>query len=162
MSEQNFWKRDISRRGVLRGAGVLGAGLSAAALVGCGGGSGGDATRAPGAATGAAGAAASTKPTGRIRVGTGKLTEPFDPAIMLSNGPLYWTMIGNLAISANKQTFKLEPALVQSWEVKSPTEIALKVRQGVKFHDKAPTNGRALNAADVAYSLNRHDALLIP
>ena len=160
MSEQNFWKRDISRRGVLRGAGVLGAGLSAAALVGCGGGSGGDATRAPGAATGASGAAASTKPTGRIRVGTGKLTEPFDPAIMLSNGPLYWTMIGNLAISANKQTFKLEPALVQSWEVKSPTEIALKVRQGVKFHDKAPTNGRVMKAEDVAYSLNRHAALL--
>ena len=81
---------------------------------------------------------------------------------MLSAGPYYWGLWGNLALTANKQTYKLEPALVESWEVKSPTEIALKVRKGVFFHDKAPTNGRALNAADVAYSLNRHDALLIP
>ena len=161
MSELEYWKRGISRRRALRGAGVLGAGLSAAALVGCG--SGVDDAPAAKATTAAGGAAASNapaKPTGKIRQGSGKLSEPFDPAIMLSAGPIYWNMIGDLALNANKQTFKLEPGLVESWETKSPTEIALTVRQGVKFHAKEPTNGRVMDAKDIAFSLMRHAALL--
>ena len=159
MTESEYWKRGISRRGVLRGAGVLGAGLSAAALVGCNSGSK-DPAPAPAGGTGGAASNAPTKPTGKIRQGTGKMSEPFDPATMLSAGPTYWSMWGNTAIAANKTNFKLEPSLVEAWEVKSPTEIALKVRQGVKFHAKAPTNGRVMDANDIAYSLNRHAALL--
>lgn len=160
MSDTKYWSSStMSRRGLIRGAGVMGVGLSAAALIGC---SGGSSTTTP-APTGGTGAASGPQPLvrkGTIRQGTGKLSEPYDPATMLSAGPTYWGLWGNLALKANKQNFKLEPSLVESWEVKSPTEIALKVRKGVFFHDKAPTNGRELNASDVAYSLNRHAALL--
>ena len=154
----NWARSTMSRRGLIRGAGVMGVGLSAAALIGCS-----SSTETKPAASGssaAGGAAASTAPKGTIRQGTGKLSEPYDPAIMLSAGPTYWGNWGNLALTANKQNYKLEPSLVESWEVKSPTEIALKVRKGVFFHDKAPTNGREMNASDVAYSLMRHAALL--
>ena len=161
-NESTYWtSANVSRRGLLRRAGVTGAGLSVAALIGCSS----EKKDSPPAAAPAGGSAASGATgevvrKGTVRLGVSKLSEPFDPAIMLSNGPLYWALIGNLAIDLDKQTLKLKPALVESWEVKSPTEIALKVRKGVYFHDKAPTNGRLLNAADVAYSLNRHAALL--
>ncbi len=136
----------------------MGVGLSAAALIGCSSNSKETVPAATGSSAG--GAVASTAPKGTIRQGTGKLSESYDPATMLSAGPTYWGNWGNLALTANKQNYKLEPSLVESWEVKSPTEIALKVRKGVFFHDKAPTNGREMNASDVAYSLNRHAALL--
>lgn len=160
MSESGYGARSstFSRRSMLRGAGVLGAGLSAAALIGCTGGKKEEAPAAAGKA--AADGTAPLVRKGTIRQGSGKLSESYDPATMLSAGPAYWGAWGDLAIFENKQTYKLEPMLVESWEVKSPTEVALKVRQGVVFHDKAPTNGRALKAADVAYSLNRHAALL--
>ena len=147
----------VSRRGLLRRAGVAGAGLSAAALVGC---SSKDERAAP--VTGGTGSTPETSLVrkGTIRQSTGKLSEPFDPAIMLSAGATYWSNWGNTAINVGKQDYKLMPALAESWEVKSPTEIALKIRQGVAFHDKAPTNGRIMDATDVAYSFNRHAALL--
>ena len=81
---------------------------------------------------------------------------------MVSSGPQQWGLWGNTAIYRNKQTYKLEPSLVESWEIKSKDEIVLHVRKNVSFHDKAPTNGRLLKAADVAYSLNRHAGLLDP
>ena len=157
MTEIEYWGR-VSRRSMLRGAGVMGAGLGAAALIGCS--SSKTETPAVSAPAGASGGAAAFVRKGTIRQGAGKVSEAFDPALMLSTGPTYWGLWGNLALTAGKQDYKLQPSLVEAWEVKSPTEIALKVRKGVFFHDKAPTNGRALNAADVAYSLNRHAALL--
>jgi len=155
MTAIEYWGR-MSRRSMLRSAGVMGAGLSAAALIGCSGSTKDTpATQAP---AGASGGAFVRK--GTIRQGAGKVSEAFDPALMLSTGPTYWGLWGNLALTAGKQDYKLQPSLVEAWEVKSPTEIALKVRKGVFFHDKAPTNGREMNASDVAYSLMRHAALL--
>lgn len=157
MRHTGVWSISISRRRALRGGAVGAAGLAAAALIGCTGGAKDPVPKAAGSA--ATGPSALVR-RGTIRQGGGKLTESYDPATMLSAGPAYWGVWGDLAIYENKQTYKLEPMLVESWEVKSPTEIALKVRKGVLFHDKAPTNGRELNASDVAYSLNRHAALL--
>lgn len=42
------------------------------------------------------------------------------------------------------------PALVESWEMASPTEYIFKLRPNVKFHD-----GSVLNAEDVKYSIER-------
>jgi peptide/nickel transport system substrate-binding protein len=44
-----------------------------------------------------------------------------------------------------------QPALAESWETPDATTWAFKLRRGVSFHD-----GKALDAADVVYSLNRH------
>src|SRR5262249_32676185 len=51
---------------------------------------------------------------------------------------------------------KLDPDMTESWEI-SPDglQIAMKVRQGVKFHNKAPVNGRAMDMDDVLFSWKR-------
>ena len=42
------------------------------------------------------------------------------------------------------------PELAESFEYVSPTELVIKIRQGVKFH-----NGDTLTSKDVAFSINR-------
>ena len=51
---------------------------------------------------------------------------------------------------------EIGPDLAESWEY-SPDglQITLKLRQGVKFHNKPPVNGRALDMDDVLFSWNR-------
>ena len=44
-----------------------------------------------------------------------------------------------------------QPALAESWETPDATNWTFKLRRGVTFHD-----GKALDAADVVYSLTRH------
>ena len=162
MTEMQYWTHDrVSRRGVLRGAGIVGAGLSAAALVGCSSSSKQETPAAQNAGA-SGGSGATVQRTGTLRIVGNKLAESFNPFTMISQGAEYWGLWGNLSIRANKQTSKLEPSLVESWEIKSPTEIAFKIRKGVLFHDKAPTNGREFNAEDLAYSINRHAGLLDP
>ena len=41
------------------------------------------------------------------------------------------------------------PHLAESWEFITPTHIQIKVRKGIKFHNKAPAFGRELDAYDV-------------
>ena len=116
METQHWTENRLSRRGVLRGAGIVSVGLSAAALIGC---SSKDERAAP--VTGGTGSAPATSLVrkGTIRQSTGKLSEPFDPAIMLSAGATYWSNWGNTAINVGKQDYQLMPALAESWEVKS-------------------------------------------
>jgi len=45
--------------------------------------------------------------------------------------------------------------LAESWEINEPGRFTFNIRKGIHFHDKPPTNGRELDAHDVAYSLNR-------
>jgi ABC-type transport system substrate-binding protein len=51
---------------------------------------------------------------------------------------------------------KVIPDVGQSWEF-SPDglQLTVKVRPGMKFHNKAPVNGRALDIDDVVFSYNR-------
>ena len=51
------------------------------------------------------------------------------------------------------------PEMMESWEW-SPDRLQLtfKLRQGVKWHNKAPVNGRLLDVDDVLFSWNRHAA----
>jgi ABC-type transport system substrate-binding protein len=61
------------------------------------------------------------------------------------------------ALVANKPGFKepstwseVEPNLAESWEVSGDgLQITFKLRQGVKFHNKPPVNGREFDAQDV-------------
>jgi peptide/nickel transport system substrate-binding protein len=53
--------------------------------------------------------------------------------------------------------------LVQKWEIPGDgTEVLLTIRQGVTWHDKAPVNGRAFDAEDMAYNLMRIAGKLNP
>ena len=49
----------------------------------------------------------------------------------------------------------LECDLCESWEALDPLTYSFKLREGVRWHDVAPVNGRELVAEDVAYSLER-------
>jgi ABC-type transport system substrate-binding protein len=50
----------------------------------------------------------------------------------------------------------VEPDLAESWEV-SPDglQLTFKLRQGVKFHNKPPVNGRVMDMDDVLFSWQR-------
>ena len=52
---------------------------------------------------------------------------------------------------------ELEGDLAESWTVSPDNkEWVFKIRQGVKFHNKAPVNGRELNVEDVKLNLERY------
>ena len=46
--------------------------------------------------------------------------------------------------------------LAESWETPDPLTIIFKIRKGVKWHDKAPMNGRELTAKDIEYNWHRY------
>ena len=46
-------------------------------------------------------------------------------------------------------------ALAESWETPDATTIIAHIRQGVRWHDKAPMNGRELTASDVEFNFHR-------
>ena len=52
-------------------------------------------------------------------------------------------------------TFPLEGDLAESWSQPNETTYVFKLRKGVKWHNKAPVNGRELTADDVVYSVDR-------
>ena len=47
------------------------------------------------------------------------------------------------------------PALAESWDIPDPSTYIFHIRQGVRWHDKAPMNGRELTAEDVVYNFER-------
>ncbi len=55
---------------------------------------------------------------------------------------------------------KVTPEVLESWRWVTDTTLELKVRQGIKFQNKPPVNGREVTADDVAFSIQR--ALKIP
>ena len=46
-------------------------------------------------------------------------------------------------------------ALAESWDIPNPSTYIFHIRQGVRWHDKAPMNGRELTADDVVYNIAR-------
>ena len=53
----------------------------------------------------------------------------------------------------------LRGQLAESWEQPDPLTLIFHIRQGVHWHDKAPMNGRELDASDIEYNLHRVTAL---
>ena len=47
------------------------------------------------------------------------------------------------------------PALAEGWEQPDPTTYIFHIRQGVRWHNKAPLNGREFTAQDVEYNYHR-------
>jgi peptide/nickel transport system substrate-binding protein len=52
-------------------------------------------------------------------------------------------------------TFTIEPHLAERWEQPDDTTYVFHLRQGVKWHNKPPLNGRELVAADVKFTYER-------
>lgn len=170
--KQGYWDLKSRSRRRFLGAAALGvAGASAAAVVGCGSDSKAPATKAvssraaSAAATAAAsGIASTTTPTPQA----GGTFTTWDQGVQINNPDIQQTTSsGTQALAQYVQDglmmldeeksgqFTLKPQLVTSWEQADPTTLVLKVRDGVKFANVAPLNGRALTADDVVYSLKR-------
>ena len=52
-------------------------------------------------------------------------------------------------------TFIIEPDLAERWEEQDDTTYVFHLRQGVKWHNKPPVNGRELVAEDVKFTYDR-------
>jgi peptide/nickel transport system substrate-binding protein len=52
-------------------------------------------------------------------------------------------------------TFPIEGDLAESWSQPNETTYVFKLRQGVRWHNKPPVNGRELTADDVVYTVER-------
>src|SRR6266545_2842489 len=166
--ESSYWTTTLrgrtSRRRMLV---ATGAGATAAAfLAACGGGDG------AGKKSGAGGDLLSepkdtTKTAKRGGImkdrihGDVATFDPFTPNNTLNaiegmtNSSLVQFKPGYMKPSENE----LAPDLVESWEF-SPDglSVTMKVRSGVKFHNKPPVNGRALDIDDVVFSWKRFEA----
>src|SRR5512134_1016641 len=106
-------------------------------------------------------AAATPKPGGAFRF-RGYTPPHFDPHLTAS----YQTMI-NLSFTHSRLlkhkagpnvkpgVFEYEGDLAERWSQQDDTTYVFKLRPGVKWHSKAPLNGRELNAEDVKYTFDR-------
>ena len=151
----NYWLRTrrINRRSVLKGAAVAGVGVPAWALAGCGD-DDSDSSTATSAATKSTSAAATTP--------AGQAGKPVDGSYYSAQGgfagitmdmhrELYRGSIAMQGLAYNsllawddveKGTFKGD--LVDKIEQPDNKTFTMTLKQGAKFHNKAPANGRAL------------------
>ena len=141
---------DVSRRRVLRGLLVGGAGLAAAGLLpGC------TAKSESGNGTGTTTesgeeSSASPIPGGTIIWAKDEEATQLDPTSsqLGSSWELHHILYDTLVMVDGE--FNIEPGLAESWETPSPTEYVFTLREGVKF-----SNGRAVTADDVVGSFER-------
>ena len=173
MPSSDYWSRfegRVSRRSVLRGSMVAGAGLASAALIGCSSGpkksvnegagnASGNAPAAPAAAAPQAERAGMPVVKGTPKRG-GTFTQQLpetnvqrDQHTAVSNSE--WMIMGQRALELDEWTGKLRPSLIESWEVPDKNTFVLKVRKGIKMQNRAPWNGRDWDASDLAWNLNR-------
>jgi peptide/nickel transport system substrate-binding protein len=140
----------LNRREVLRAAGLGGVGLGAAAFLGaCGSSSGKQSTGVKVASAWAKG------PVSFVFLDT---TEPsyLDPSMIAEfDGMLIILNTYDALTFTDETTKSLKPWLATSWSAnKDVTQWTFKIRPGVKF-----TDGSDLDAAAVAFSMQRHLAL---
>jgi peptide/nickel transport system substrate-binding protein len=156
MAEQTYWSRirqPISRRKVVQAAGAGAAGL-AIAMAGCG-----RQTGQPSAGKSSA-AAGTPKKGGVVRVRA--TNDPFDWDMSFAGKSVPNDYGQNLAYDS-LLTFKhgpgvdfdasiLQPNLATKWETPDAITYTFHLRQGVKFANRPPVNGRELTSADIKWS----------
>jgi ABC-type transport system substrate-binding protein len=174
---QSMTTGGLSRRGLLRAGGAGFAGLTAAALLGCGGGK--KAGNAP-PTSNADDAATSGGPKGVKRadgfdpklgevvvnnkkvVTGGKFTRSDtdtsrenDPDVSIAGAD--WETVGDRLFYANGWNMKVTPDMLTGYEIldKQGLQMVFHLRPGIKTHNRAPVNGRIFTAKDVAYNIMR-------
>jgi len=170
MSSTNYWRQitgsRISRR---RSLGIASGAAAAAFLAACGGSDSGDSSSANGTPSAGSSSLAikatdtskqakrggvlnwfTTSESPNMDVSTANLSN--NDKLLLVYNVLLQVKPGNLQASDRE----VAGDLAESWEW-SPDRLTLtlKMRQGVKWHNKAPVNGRAFDNQDVLYSWDR-------
>ena len=171
MSERSYWERivqnRIGRRRAFAGMGSMALGATALSLIGCGSddSSSGAIEDKSGLVHRPVDSTSSAKPGGVYRHFSSADTTHFDPAISdssqvsgLSATPFYPTLVDFKAGKfPNDADGSSEGYFAESWEM-SPDRLTLtfKVRQGMKWDNRAPTNGRNVNAQDVLATWDKY------
>ncbi len=178
-----YWDRYWSRRRMLGAAGIAATGAASMAFVGCGGddeedgGTGGTgglgalatATPAAVATTGAAASPTAVDPfAGAVRGGTLRINITGDPPTIDPYGNLSF-ITKTMASYVYSRLFKYKtgPGILRA-DVRPTGDIAesasaspdglkwtVKLKPGIKFHNVAPVNGRAVNVDDIKFSWGR-------
>jgi len=162
MERDNYWKRRVGRRTVLRGSGTAAIGASAWALAGCGDDDddddGGNATPTqsgvlPGTATAPTPTVAGEviKKDGILNSRQGAIYASINPYSGLDSGLLWGFTIFDHLWYTPLDTGIRENFLATSIEQQDPTHFTVKIGESF-FHNKAPVNGRAVKASDVKAS----------
>ncbi len=169
----NYWTRNVRRRRVLQGAGGTAVGAAALALVGCGDDDkaavstavGGGST--PGASASAATTASASKPAqgGTVRAPLIGLSSGNPPTIYPYEaiGPV--TNMTSALHYSRLLRLRAEDGIAPGDYTKLEGDMAAKLpeqpdgltyvftlKPNIKFHDKAPLNGRAVTATDLLNS----------
>ena len=160
---QSYWSKvlnqRIGRRRALATTGATAAG--AALLAACGGGGGGKEVDTTSLVTPAEDTTKQAKRGGTIKDRWSADTPTLDIATAIA--PLNTLARHTYSTFVREKPGYLKPSageitsdVAESWEV-SPDglQITMKIRQGVKWHNKPPVNGRALDIDDVLFSWDR-------
>ncbi len=103
---------------------------------------------------------------GITRGGTVKVYWPIedshlDPHISREHfSALLWRTASNGILGQEPITAKPRGDLARDWENPEPTVFIFNLHENIRFHDKAPVNGRAFTAEDATYSLDRMSSRL--
>lgn len=172
VDNRNYWSSRISRRTALRGAAVGAAGVAGAALIGCDDGDDATSTPAPdgGGGGGTATAAPTTAPTSPPQVqagGTFKYFSAFDvDSFDNHTSPTFKTFDLNsytysrlvrytTGENGAEATGEVRGDLAESIEQVDDTTVVFKLRQGLPWDRRPPTEGRVLDSEDVVASWDR-------
>ena len=168
MANMNYWsRRRLSRRGMLRGAAVGTAGVAGAVLIGCGddddggddggGGGGGGGTAAPDGGAGPVKGGISSLVSNPVYDSVDAHTSVSSPVLTVTSRAQ-----SKLLRFSNPNSGEVAGDLIESWEVVSPSEYVLNMRQGVTWHDAGPgadnpasTAGRPLTTEDIKWNIER-------
>ena len=161
----NVWTSGrVTRRRLLRGGAVIGAGLGAA-LMGCA-----SAPPKPPAAppapqaSSAAGAAAPERPGVPVVKGAPKNGGTWTEAVLLTSpqqdmhtalAASIWHSLSERALLPDPWTNEMRANIIEKWEIPDNTHFVLQVRKGIKLHNKPPWSGRDFDAEDLAFNINR-------
>jgi peptide/nickel transport system substrate-binding protein len=112
---------------------------------------------------------------GTIPVAIGLGAETYDPWYTTGPSLSYWTHLvfdrpGDLNFALPRDTVPyltsrfldishMTGGLAEGWEQPDLTTYVFRIREGVRWHDKPPVNGRALTAHDVVWTWHRNFGL---
>jgi peptide/nickel transport system substrate-binding protein len=160
MHESSYWRR-FSRRRLMTGAGALGALVSVGGLAACGDDTTKSSTSVPAtnatvsanvtAGASASSAAAAAKPGGTFLYvyNYGGILDP-----QFSSTPqAVDAWFGDPFLKVANHDRSVSPGVIEKWEQPDKSTTILHVRQGVKFFNMPPANGRNMEAKDIVYTI---------